>query len=589
MNKEVIIFGASKTGATAYGLLSEEYDIIGFADNDSKKWGQVFCEKPIYSPEELKEKSQVLIVIASVYYSLIHKQLRDMGIEDILVFYYLGSASYKNSNNFRLYKLPDTKLFKECEYNEELISDIKFDFSKNYGIHNVNDRLKLPDTGRKKVLFCAYIFPPLGGSGVQRSLKFVKYLRKYGYEPIVLTVGENDGKLPNDTTLLQEIPEDVTVIRVDNTVFLPECLSKEEQQEIYNLYCGITGSKAWMEEYTDIINKTDARLIPDNQMIWVNQCLKHIESIIDINEIDVIYTTGNPYSDYVIGYYLKNKYHKKWVQDYRDPWTANQYYLDEFYNISLTEKLQTYMENSLVNTADATIVLAEALAEDFVNKFNVNPNQLHLITNGYDEADFFGIEAHRERNERFTLCYNGTIYINRNPLGTLEAINQLISDEVVSPREIRWIFNGALEEKWKKQINDADRYNIVEYNGNLSHHDSIVSAINSDMLVLFGATGEGAMVVHTGKVFEYLRMKRNILCLSSKGGILEQIMEETRAGENYEYEDTEGIKDYILRNFTQWKSGKQSNSIDEGAIKKYSREYATMLLSKVFDTVLEKV
>lgn len=588
MKEKCIIFGASKTGLTAFGLLHEEYDIIGFSDNDAKKWGRLFCERKIYAPEELKSMLDTKIIIASVYYSLIHGQLKDMGLCNIQVFYYLGSASYNNGNSYKLYEISDTKLFQNCIYDEVLIQKIRQDFTKNYETEMTLKRVVLPETDRKKVLFCAYIFPPLGGSGVQRSLKFVKYLRKYGYEPVVLTVGENDGKIIQDATLLQEIPEGVTILRVDNKVFLPECLTEEEQQQIYNLYCGITKSEKWMGEYLSIINNSDARLIPDNKMIWVNECLKQINQLIDLNEIDIVYTTGNPYSDYVLGYYLKNTYGMKWVQDYRDPWTANQYYLDEYYNIGITEKLQVEMENNLVKNADATIVLAEAIATDFVEKFHIDRQQLHIITNGYDEDDFSEINTDTTKNDKFTLCYNGTIYINRNPINTICAINQLIEENKIDADKIQWVFNGALEEKWKKQINEADTYNIVIYNGSLTHLESIKTAINADMLVLFGATGKGAEVVHTGKVFEYLRMKKDILCFSSKGGVLEHIMEETNAGRNFEYDDIIGVKEYILQKYIFWKEENQHIDVNENAILKYSREYSTKLLSKIFDELLEK-
>lgn len=246
MKLKCIIFGASKTGSAAYRLLKEQYDVIGFADNNSKKWGELFCEKKIYSPNELPLLENVEIIIASVYYASIYKQLKELGISRIQVFFLKGAASNNKSKEYALYQLSNELLFQNCKHDECKIEKIRKDFAENYSSPSKEERVLLKQTSRKKVLFCAYIFPPLGGAGVQRSLKFVKYLRDFGYEPIILTVGENDGKLPLDETLLAEIPKDITVIRIDYKIFLPECLPQGTQQEIFNLYRGVTQSDEWM-------------------------------------------------------------------------------------------------------------------------------------------------------------------------------------------------------------------------------------------------------------------------------------------------------------------------------------------------------
>ena len=276
MKLKCIIFGASKTGNIAYRLLKKQYEVVGFADNNSQKWGQLFCEKEIFNPDTLGSFENVEIIIASVYYASIYKQLREQGINNIQVFFYMGSANDGISNQYRLFQLSDM-LFQNCKFDRKNIEKIEEDFSNNYPLIKREKNVLLKQTDKKKILFCAYIFPPIGGSGVQRSLKFVKYLREFGYEPIVLTVGENDGKLPLDEGQLQEIPKDISVVRIDVKAFLPEMLSLEDQQAIFNLYCGVVKSEKWIKEYCDFILNVDNRLIPDSQMIWVNECLKQTE------------------------------------------------------------------------------------------------------------------------------------------------------------------------------------------------------------------------------------------------------------------------------------------------------------------------
>ena len=220
--KKCIIFGASRTGSVAKEMLEKEYEIIAFSDNSEKKWGQEFCEKRIINPIEIKKYKEISIIIASVYYAQIFIQLKEMGIEDIQVFYYRGNAIFKDGKDYILYKLSEVKVFSKCKFDEKNITKIRENYFYNYDLeekeNNKNKKQSIKE--RKKVLICAYIFPPLGGAGVQRSVKFVKYLRNFGYEPVVLTVGKNDGKIGYDYSLLDEIDDDIEIIRVDTDIFI---------------------------------------------------------------------------------------------------------------------------------------------------------------------------------------------------------------------------------------------------------------------------------------------------------------------------------------------------------------------------------
>ena len=324
-HKKFIIFGVGRIGNIAYGLLRDKYEIIGFADNDAKKWGKSFCEKLIYSPDKLGTFNDVEIIIATIYYRMICEQLSREGINNIQVFFRVGSG-----DKYILYKWSDMPplLFSDCKLDRKKISEIEMDFSRNYSLAHQREKIALDSKEKRKVLFCAYIFPPLGGSGVQRSLKFVKYLRKFGYEPVVLTVGKNDGVIIEDSSMLAEVGDDINVIRIDYDIGLPELMTKEEQQEIFNLYMGAVQSENWIKEYQQFLQESYLMLLPDNMIIWVNRCLKEIEQKIDLKDIDIIYTTGNPFSTFFLGYYIKKKYGIKWVIDYRDPWMSSDYYVE---------------------------------------------------------------------------------------------------------------------------------------------------------------------------------------------------------------------------------------------------------------------
>ena len=193
-NDNIIIFGAGGLGKIAYESLHENYNIIGFSDNDKRKWGNLYINKPVIEPKRLLQFSEQTIIIASEYYAVINRQLRDMGLNNIRVFIYKEDIKSEiDRNAYELYEIPKEYLFELCSIDWEKINRIKDNFSENYNASkNIDEIVIKRNKNLKKVLFCAYTFPPTAGGGVQRSLKFVKYLRRYGYEPIVLTVSPED-------------------------------------------------------------------------------------------------------------------------------------------------------------------------------------------------------------------------------------------------------------------------------------------------------------------------------------------------------------------------------------------------------------
>lgn len=582
-HKKCIIFGAGRIGKAAYNFLKDEYEIIGFADNDSKKWGKFFCEKLIYSPDQLGSFNDAEIIVATIYYRKICEQLERRGINHIRVFFRTGLG-----DKYILYQWSDMPplLFYDCKLDRKKVSEIEKDFTRNYSAPHQSGKAVFDTRGKKNVLFCAYAFPPLGGSGVQRSLKFVKYLRKFGYEPIVLTVGKNDGTLIEDSSMLAEVEDDINVVRIDYDVVLPELVAKEEQQEIFNLYMGVMQSENWIKEYRQFLQESPLSLLPDNMIIWVNRCLREIEQKVDLKDIDIIYTTGNPFSTFFLGYYIKKKYGIKWVMDYRDPWMSNDYYVEIYCQFAEgIIKLQQQLENKLVSLSDCIIGAAD-FEKDMIEKYGIAAAKFVEITNGYDEDDFKNIKLKETKNAKFTLCYNGRLHGERSPLYLQKIINHLIEETKINSCKIQWIWNGCVEERWKHLLDEEDKYGLIQYNGYLSHKDSITSAMNADLLIHFGFEGAGTDFGYCGKLFEYLRMKKPILSFSTKGGVLDKVFQETHSGKNFDYRDEPGIAEYLLEMYDAWEQGTEAIHPNEEEIKKYDRENLTFKLASVFNEVL---
>ncbi len=592
MKEKCMIFGASKTGKMAKKLLDDKYDIIGFLDNSREKWNTSFCEEKVMNPDILKNNPDIIVIIASVYYGQIYLQLKKMGMKNIKIFYYMGDTSIGTSNKYVLYTLTTEELFSECCYNKDFIKKMKSNFSINYNtIYDMSNNEKKGSTPQNKVLFCAYIFPPLGGGGVQRSLKFVKYLRKFNYEPVVLTVGESDEKINLDTTMLDELDDTIEIIRINEKTFLPPALSNREQQEIYNLYAGITENEAWLSDYLNILRTENATLIPDTKIIWVNQCLKEIESKVDLSSFQLIFTTGMPFSCYILGYYIKQKYGIKWIQDYRDAWASNDYYNKYCReNTKNLEILQQQIEQKLMQYSDFVTVTAGNLINDFVEKYHIPPEKCLEITNGYDETDFIDIDSICKNQDIFTLCHNGNLYgyFSIQHLSLLKIINRLIEEGLIQKEKIQWIFNGVVNANLKKEFDANDTYHIIKYNGYLSHIESLRIARQANLLILFGPPDEGTHYRYMGKTFEYLRLKRPILSFSRPGGVLDKLFDTAGCGVNYDFDDLDNIRKYVLECYLNWENGTEIFQCSEEEIRKYSRKNLTQKLAGVFNNLLNQ-
>lgn len=600
MKKKVIIFGASLYGEIAYNILKNEYDIIGFADNDTKKWEQTFNGMKVFSPKRLNFMENIEVIIASQYYSDIGRQLEKLKVANIQIFFYLGDLKKSETYNadYKLVTFNTETFFKGVKIDKNKVKDIQNNFSLNYNHKNTKSLEKKNKIrkDKKKVLFCAYYFPPLGLGGTQRSLKFVKHLRTFGYEPIVITVGKDAGNYSRDDSMLQEVPSDIEIIRFDDMLNSAIELTDEEQQQIMNLYVGLNVSMDWINKYlgmvrgTDIDYSTDV-LIPEKCMNWVNSVLMNIEKKVDMEEVELVYTTLNPFSTSFIGYYIKQKYNIPWVIDYRDPWTTNENlardrhrYKHEVF-LLLRELEQIFAEE-----ANHILVVAEGMKQELAETLNVSKEKITTITNGFDEEDFAGLKREKLKSKKFVLCYNGQIYSKDDRFEkeedcaiVIKAINSLIDAEKVDKNRIQWIISGKIHESIKKLLQSIDKYNIIKFNGYLEHKSSVVMAWNANLLVHYGFYNDITKIGYGGKVFEYLRMKSPILFLSKPGGVFDELSDEIKCGENFAYTDEVGIAGFIFKKYNDWYYGRNDTDIAEQKIYMYERKNLTERLAKVFD------
>lgn len=327
-------------------------------------------------------------------------------------------------------------------------------------------------------------------------------------------------------------------------------------------------------------------LLPDGNVIWANNVIKEINDKIDFTEIDVVYTTSSPYSAHIIGEYIKKEYSIPWIADFRDQWVDNPYI--DYNKDSLRYKLEKNMEKNIVFNCDRLIMVTPVITENYISTYKIEKNKVITITNGYDEEDFKNIKS-KKQNNKFTIVHNGSFYLKINPYTVARVIKKLVENDIIDEKKIEIILNGNNDYNIINKFKEImGKYSyIITINGYLSHEESLIKSNNADILLLICGEEESSKQVYTGKVFEYLRLRKPVLSISPKGSLVEKLLHETECGINAEYSDIETIEKIILNYYNSWLKG---NKIKVGAknIEKYERKELTKKLVEIFNEVYYK-
>lgn len=576
MKESVSIFGAGGRTREIITEIKKKYRILLVVDNASQKWGDIIDCYKVEPPNKLVETRADYIVIVSSYWRQILRQLyREFGIEYAYVLVQ-GNETGEISSGYTFKRVCGRPLFLDMQPSQK-VGAYDFRTMEGVGVRTGNDR------GR--VLFIAYHFPPMGASPVQRTLKFVKYLSRMGYKVTVLTATDSRYAF-SDQTLIRDIPENVTVIRVPDLYKEPSELSYKEQQDILDFLCCIDRSESYVEAIKTAQEEQVLYTLPDRNVMWAIKTYRSINELVDISSFSVIYSTAPYWCPHILCYLLKMQYGVPWIADYRDPWAASTEYIDAVYPFMTPQEvvLSRDIERRILEKVDAIIVAGENWTNMFREQYAISDDRLFVISNGYDEEDFTNIEFCLSKNEKFTLCYNGLLGYNRRPEVILKAIAQLIEDGLIAKESIQWIFNGEEDEKrCREEIEAFDKYGIAIMNGMIPHQRSIEIAMQSDLMVLFGEKGSMARLNYPGKFYEYLRMGRPILCISDSDSPQAEILGKTGMGVNFGFDNHNGIKDYIRKLYVSWKNSSRMTPIYNDRIKQYSREALAKKLASIVD------
>jgi glycosyltransferase involved in cell wall biosynthesis len=393
----------------------------------------------------------------------------------------------------------------------------------------------------QKVLVITYYWPPSGGAGVQRALKFVKYFREFGYEPVVLTVDPAKASYPViDKTLMSEVSPDIRVITTDSF-------------EPLNILSAIMGKKnvpyggfanANKESKTQKILRwvRGNFFIPDARVGWVSHAVKAATKLIENEGINYVFVSSPPHSSQLIGLQLKQRYPQlRWIADMRDPWTDIYYYKDLLHTPTAAAKDAGY-ERKVLESADEIIVVSEAIKRTFTAKSaKINAGKVHVIPNGYDENDFAG-EVKPEANA-FVVSYVGTMADTYKPDVFFKAFAEVVKKH--PQQKVRFRFIGNAPWTLKKLTEDYGIDSHCEWIGHVNHDEAIHYMRTSDMLLLIIPDSKGAEGILTGKLFEYLGAERTILGIGPVNGDAAKIIQECNAGKMFERGEGNTMRDWL--------------------------------------------
>lgn len=429
-------------------------------------------------------------------------------------------------------------------------------------------------------MIITYYWPPAGGSGVQRWLKFVKYFRRYGYEPVVYTP-ENPEFMAHDQGLLTEIPQGIEVIK--RKIFEPYNLYKiftgrrgEAIKPGFIAESGGNSKKSFKETFSLFVRSN--LFVPDPKCMWIRPSVKYLTRYLKTNPVDAIVSTGPPHSMHLIARGLARRTGIKWIADFRDPWTT-MYTFKYMKNTSLTKLLHKRMERSVIREADAVVVVTNFMKEEFLA---LKPKRIEVITNGFDASDFAQINESLE--DKFTITYTGLFVKDRNPSILWRILGDMVKEVQGFGEDLLLRIIGHTDGSvWSDILGNSLDSNLVSMDY-MPHEEVIKWQRRARILLLAGGQEPEAKGILTGKFFEYLAARRPILGFGPLGGDMDIALKESEAGVLFDYNDYTGARMWIENQYTLYKKGEIY--IPSGKIDNYSRERLCELMASLLDEVI---
>lgn len=437
---------------------------------------------------------------------------------------------------------------------------------------------------QKRVLIITYYWPPTGGAGVQRWLKFTKYLRDFGWEPIIYTPENPDFPI-NDNSLLKDVPKDLEILktRISEPYDVYRKIMRKKKTDAVNQ--GFLSEKKENKFLQSLMIWVRGNFfIPDARKFWIKPSIKFLSDYISNNPIDAVISSGPPHSMHLIALGIKQKFNTPWIADFRDPWTQIDFY-DQLQLSKWADTMHKKLERKVLYTADKVVTVSWNWAKDLES---LCERKVDVITNGFDDDDFIQTDKDivHQMMPGFTFHHIGALNKDRNPHVLWKVFGDLCKELPDLKNSLRLIFTG----KTDAQVFESLELNCLSQNAEkteyLPHSEVVKLLLKSPVLLLpLNDTPNVAGIV-PGKLFEYLAARRPIFAIGDVNGDTAKIIKETKAGTVCSFKDYEAIKKEILNLYQKYIS--KDLNIDSASIEKYTRKSCTGQYSLLLQEITNK-
>lgn len=450
----------------------------------------------------------------------------------------------------------------------------------------------------KNILYIAYYFPPLAGSGVQRTLKFIKYLPMYNKLPIVVTVKEGHN-FAYDKDMIKEVPDSVKIYRSNSgeTLWLRNKI-ENVNKILIALKKGFKKKEIKTENSINTKNNNSASnitvkdkifkyleynyYVPDTKIRWYKNAVRDInERVLKEEEIDIIFSTSAPYTDHLIALEIKKKTNKPWVVDLRDPWVGNKF-IYERYNEKRKEK-ERKLEAEVIKYADKVINVTENITNDYIARYPQYKEKFITITNGFDISD--KVEEKIE-SDKFIINYSGIVTDGQSPEIILKAVEELISKNPDFKKDLLVNFTGSIVDKYNYLFENDNIKDNISINGYKPHNIVLKEMKKAAINVLILPDTEESKGIYTGKIFDYILSERPILGIMPLGGVASELINSKKIGVAVENDDINGVENFIEKTYLAWKNGEDLNTSAITICNEFERRILTKKLSDLFDELI---
>lgn len=435
----------------------------------------------------------------------------------------------------------------------------------------------------RRVLVLTYYFPPSGGPGVQRVLKFTKYLRSFDWTPVVLTVEE--GAYPaRDPSLWQDVPASAEVHRT----------SSWDPYQLYARLTGQSGDDAVVQGSvegekggwkTALARWMRANVfLPDARVGWVPLAVWRGRQLLANGDVDAILTTGPPHSTHLAGAALQWMTGTPWVADFRDPWTDINYY-QELPHTRWARWLDEALERMVVRRAQAVTTVSPTWRDLLARKTSVRspePERFSVVENGFDEADIPSTPA-LPSAEAFELTHVGSLYASRNPEPLWRALQRLRANEAVPDLRLRLV--GTVDSNVWQSLDRHGLSAITEHVPYVPHTEAVTYMRQAGLLILSIEDFPAADGMMTGKIYEYLASGRPVVGVGPPDGDAAALLRKTKGGRFFDRNDGAGLAQFVRAHYEAWETAFSRAGASPEALRSYRRRTQTERMAGVLNEV----